>query len=296
DYRFLLLYLSGQYNVKNIAKIYGTTEGAIWMRKKRILKRVKCALNIANQLMFSLVFAVPHTYTSKGGDNHEGGETPDTNAHTTPNLNNPLPKLSPKGAEVILSSLEGMPPEDVDLFLVEVCLAALGDEPEDSAEAAQAALAEFNARYEAEQRAVGHHRRVSRKAWVVAAIVGVLLLTTAVAYALGWMPWLFSLTHSTEHHDVGITTGDPGAIADDCGFMPTGLSAEFDGLLEKYGMHIPLPTWLPEGLIYDSTDIISDDEISTDIRAQFAAGRKVVFVGVNKYHLAETAVGIFLEK
>ncbi|MEF9895807.1 MAG: DUF4367 domain-containing protein, partial [Clostridia bacterium] len=86
------------------------------------------------------------------------------------------------------------------------------------------------------------------------------------------------------------------AVEDSNVFMPTGLSAEFDDLLKKYGLHLPLPTWLPEGLTYDSTDVISDDEVSTDIMGKFYDGRKIVFVGVTRLHLKGTAFDMFLEK
>ncbi|MEG1360726.1 MAG: sigma-70 family RNA polymerase sigma factor, partial [Clostridia bacterium] len=299
DYRFLLCYMSKRYSAKKLAEMLGVTEASLWMRKKRLIQKIKSLLGLMNFSLLALVLLAPFTFTYRGDDMDAGVSKEDTDAPNTTGPDDELPKLSKQGAQTLLSILEDMPPQDVDMRLVAICLAVLDESAGTSRADVARALRRLKsslAQRETEQRAVGHHRRVSRKAWVVAAIVSVLLLATAVAYALGWMPWLFSLTHSTEHHDVGITTGDPGAIADDCGFMPTGLSAEFDGLLEKYGLHLPLPTWLPEGLTYDSTDVISDDEVSTDIMGKFYDGRKIVFVQVTKYHLAETAVGIFLEK
>ncbi|MEG2622028.1 MAG: DUF4367 domain-containing protein, partial [Clostridia bacterium] len=65
-------------------------------------------------------------------------------------------------------------------------------------------------------------------------------------------------------------------------FHPTGLDAEFDAWLEKYGINIPLPTWIPEGFVCRKVEHDCWTEDSS-IQINFDCGNRSFYISVTKY-------------
>lgn len=302
-YAFLIRYYSDAETAKQIAASYGIKEAAVWKKKERLIR--KLGRLIFNK-MFTIVLSgsiLSATLISEGG--MSDGEMP-RKTETRPDAPSPNAAymLSEQDAETILRFLHQLPPdklEEIDLQLVDICFAVLGGTFSAAPDAGDEvrALRRFTrriARQKVTRAESGQAPRRISKRMIVALVVIACLLITAAAYALFWLPWLFSVTREGEQYVVNISTGDQAAVVQETTFMETGLNPEFDDLLRKHEMYLPLPTWIPEDLVYDTTDIVSDDTSDTYLLGQFTNGRRIVFIGVQKFHRAETQSTSFLEK
>lgn len=287
EYSFLMDYYSDETTAKQIAQKYNITEAVAWKRRQRLVDRIR-------QTIVKTMLAITLSGCSLVGE----GKGSDGNADAAGTR-----MLSKDEARAILAYLQRLPADqfdEKDLRLADICYGVIDDkfgkdEP-DVANAMRVFKKRVNELKSAKRADERQTRRISKRAIIALVVVACLLVATAVCYALGWLPWIFSMTKDSEHYTVGITTGDIEPMWEDAAFMTTGLSDEFDAILKEYNMNLPLPRWLPDGMVYTEARIISDDETSTDIRGEFNSENTRVFIGITKYHKSEVASGIFLEQ
>ena len=110
-----------------------------------------------------------------------------------PTLADAAKVIGEQDARIILGSLSLLPAERIDMELVNLCADIInGDMPEPNGQDERRALARLRsalAERAAQKGTAARAPRISRRMVVVLAIMAVLLLATAVAGALGWLPW-----------------------------------------------------------------------------------------------------------
>ncbi|MEG1844219.1 MAG: DUF4367 domain-containing protein [Clostridia bacterium] len=290
-FQFLLDYYAKGANAKILSEQYHISEAAVWKRKERLIKKIRQML--FNALLTAALsgFALATTYVSEGAERDDG-----TLLHRppceprVPGSDSASP-LSKEDALTLLGFLNRLAPEsleELDMRLIDRCYRTIDDAYGQASDQGNVKLAVRNlrkrvAREKAQAWTERHASgRGSRRMVIVLAVLGGLLLLTTVAMALGWAPWQYDMSADNDNLYVNIVgdetmAGDPFPT-----FHPTGLDAEFDAWLEKYGINIPLPTWIPEGFVCRKVEHDCWTEDSS-IQINFDCGNRSFYISVTKY-------------
>ena len=248
SYKFLLEYFSSETTAKSIAEKYNASEASVWMRRHRLIQKIRyllCNAILTSILLESLSFT---TFSRNGTGDPQQIPSPSGTKGSDDNA----PTLRKQDAETILHFLEHIPSEQIDMQLADICLSVLNDGPIYAEQGnVWRAVRAFNRRIADHESERGAHEgsgmRFGKRAIVVLVVLGCLIVATAVAYALGWLPWIKAIWWDDEQYHYNITVTEEMAGDSYTQFLPTGLDASLDQALEEYGINIPLLTWIPDG-------------------------------------------------
>lgn len=211
--------------------------------------------------------------------------------------------LNPKDAWTIASFQLKLPVDQVDVHLADECdRIYLGDKcPKiDQKHQVQVWNAIVNRIKQQDESDSAHlqtrsHGIQPAMAFVIA-LCGLLIIVGG-CFAMGLLTWQIDISWNNDRFEVEIMNNNDMVDPDEKMAIPTGLDTRLDQVLMKHGFSIALPTWVPEGFVFEDITEIIEPDFCTILSAYFTDGLSSIKISVTKYMVDEDVkLHSFVEK
>ena len=208
-------------------------------------------------------------------------------------------QITREQAQQILDIQLSWPPEEANLPLIRACWLALNPQYEQEGVPGEENMDEKVEQIirRLKQRKPAPARRLRPAAVAGLALAAVLMLSLA-AQAMGLRVWHYVFGWDDEQLKIEVR----GDKQDDSGIqatMPPGYDTgdEFRKALIEHEMYPRLPAFVPEGFVYEVTDVHEDDDGSIFVFAQYRNDDRILAFFAEKLILDENAVmSLYIEK